>query len=161
MSILTPRSPKRLASTYNAAVEISTVRNQLIRAIEAARHRTQRRRELTAEAERGYQIFLEQVATPVTKMMASALKAEGQHFTVMTPGGGLRLASDSRRDDYVEFALDTLAEPPQVVGRISYTRGSRTLSDERPLKAGTAPEAITEEDVLAFLLIALEPWLER
>jgi hypothetical protein len=129
--------------------------------MEAARHRTQRRRELTAEAERGYQIFLEQVATPVTKMMASALKAEGQHFTVMTPGGGLRLASDSRRDDYVEFALDTLAEPPQVVGRISYTRGSRTLSDERPVKGGTDPEDITEEDVLAFLLIALEPWLGR
>jgi hypothetical protein len=150
-----------LAACHNGAVEISTVRNQLTRAIEAARHRNQRRRELTAEAERGFQLFLEQVATPVTKMLATALKAEGHQFTAFTPGGGLRLASDTRRDDYIDFALDTDAEPPQVVGRISRTRGSRTLSDERPVKPGTAPGAITEEDVLAFLLTAIEPWLER
>jgi hypothetical protein len=142
-------------------VEISTVRNQLNRAIEAARLRNQRRRELTAEAERGFALFLEQVATPVTKMLASALKSEGHQFTAFTPSGGLRLAADNRRDDYIEFALDTAAEPPQVIGRISRTRGSRTLSDERPVKPGTAPEAITEEDVLAFLLSAIEPWLER
>ncbi len=142
------------------AVEISTVRNQLARAIEVARHKNQRRRELTAEAERGFQLFLENVATPVTKMVANALKSEGHQFMAFTPGGGLRLASDIRRDDYIEFALDTEAEPPQVIGRISQTRGSRTLSDERPVKAGTAPEAITEEDVLAFLLDALAPWLE-
>ena len=142
-------------------MEISTVRNQLNRAIDAAKQRSQRRREATAEAERGFALFLEQVATPVTRMVASALKAEGHGFTLATPGGGLRLASESRRDDYIEFALDTTAELPQVVGRISHTRGSRTLSDERPVKPGTAPDAITEEDVLAFLLSALDPWLER
>ena len=150
----------RRVPTYNGAVEISTVRNQLNRAIETARHRNQRRRELTAEAERGFQLFLEKVASPVTKMVANALKSEGHQFMAFTPGGGLRLASETRRDDYIEFALDTEAEPPQVIGRISQTRGSRTLSDERPVKAGTVPEAITEEDVLAFLLDALEPWLE-
>ena len=149
-----------MGACHNGAVEISTVRNQLTRAIDAARHRNQRRRELTAEAERGFQLFLDQVATPVTKMVANALKSEGHQFTAFTPGGGLRLASETRRDDYIEFALDTIAEPPQVVGRISQTRGSRTLSDERPVKPGTAPDAITEEDVLAFLLDALEPWLE-
>ena len=141
-------------------MEISTVRNQLNRAIETARHRNQRRRELTLEAERGFQLFLEKVATPVTKMVANALKSEGHQFMAFTPGSGLRLASETRRDDYIEFALDTGAEPPQVIGRISQTRGSRTLSDERPVKAGAAPEAITEEDVLTFLLDALEPWLE-
>lgn len=149
-----------MGACHNGAVEISTVRNHLTRAIEAARLRQQRRRELTAEAERGFQLFLEQVATPVTKMLATALKAEGHQFAAFTPGGGLRLASETRRDDYIEFALDTNAEPPQVIGRISQTRGSRTLSDERAVKAGTAPEAITDEDVLAFLLDALEPWLE-
>ena len=146
---------------YNGRVEISTVRNQLIRAIQAAKQRSQRRREAAAEAEKGFQLFLEQVATPVTRMVASALKAEGHGFTVASPGGGLRLASESRRDDYIEFALDTTTDPPQVIGRISHTRGSRTLSDERPVRQGTAPEAITEEDVLAFLLSALDPWLER
>ena len=142
-------------------MEISTVRNQLNRAIDTARQRNQLRRELAAEAERGFQLFLERVAAPVTKMLANALKAEGHHFTVFTPGGGLRLAADNRRDDYIEFILDTLNESPQVVGRISYTRGSRTLSEERPVKSATAPHELTEEDTLAFLITALEPWLER
>ena len=93
--------------------------------------------------------------------MANALKVESYPFTVFTPGGGLRLASDRGRDDYIEFDLDTAVDPPQVIGRISYTRGSRTLTDERPVKADESPETLSEEDVLAFLLSALEPWLER
>jgi hypothetical protein len=89
------------------------------------------------------------------------LKAEGYAFTVFTPGGGLRLASDRTRDDFIELALDTSGDRPQVVGRISHARGSRTLDEERPVKPGAAPDAITEDDVLEFLLTALEPWLER
>jgi hypothetical protein len=143
------------------AVEISQVRVRLTRAITAARERDRRRRERTTEAEAAYQAFLAQVATPVTKQLAVALKAEGYLFTVFTPGDGLRLAADRGRDDYIEFALDADAEPPQVVGRISRTRGSRTLTDERPIKAGAAPAALTDDDVLGFLLGALEPWLER
>ena len=30
-----------------------------------------------------------------------------------------------------------------------------------PVKAGTAIEDLTDEDVLEFLVRALEPWLER
>ncbi|MBI3047597.1 MAG: hypothetical protein HYY76_04735 [Acidobacteria bacterium] len=142
-------------------MEISHVRNRLKRAITAARERARRRREHTAEAEQAYAAFLEQVATPVTRQLANALKAEGYLFTVFTPGSGLRLASDRGRDDYIEFALDTTAEPPQVVGRISLTRGSRTLADERPVKPGAAPDTISEDDLLTFLLDALQPWLER
>lgn len=146
---------------HNVVVEISHVRNQLNRAVTAAKQRTQRRREQTAEAERAFQTFLAEVATPVTRQVATVLKAEGYGFTVFTPGGGLRLASDRGRDEYIEFALDSTPEPPQVVGHIRYTRGSRTLADERPIKPGTSPDAITDEDVLAFLLDALGPWLER
>ncbi|MBI2189093.1 MAG: hypothetical protein HYU37_18500 [Acidobacteria bacterium] len=142
-------------------MEISQVRKRLTQAITAARERARRRREQTAEAETAYTAFLQQVATPVTKQLANALKAEGYLFTVFTPGDGLRLASDRGRDDYVEFALDTAAEPPQVIGRISLTRGSRTLTDERPIRPGAAPSAIAEEDVLSFLLDALGPWLDR
>jgi hypothetical protein len=80
---------------------------------------------------------------------------------VFTPGGGLQLASDRHRDDYIEFAFDGEADPPQATARISYTRGSRTRSEERPIKAGATPDELSEEDVLAFLLSALEPWLER
>jgi hypothetical protein len=129
--------------------------------MELAKERAQQRRQRTAAAEAAYQAFLETVATPVTRQLAGALKAEGYAFTVFTPGGGLRLASDRGRDDFIEFTLDTELDPPQVVGRISRARGSRTLDEERPVKPGTGPEAISEEDVLAFLLSALEPWLER
>jgi hypothetical protein len=142
-------------------VEVSLVRVRVKRAIDAARERAQQKRQSSAAAERAFHDFLKDVATPVVRTVASALKAEGLAFTVFTPAGGLRLAADRGRDDYVEFALDIDATPPQVVGRTSYTRGSRTISDERPVKAATPPEALSEEDVLAFVLTALEPWLER
>lgn len=143
------------------AVEISLVRNRLQQAMTAARDHSKQRREHTAQAEQAYETFLTQVATPVTKLLANALKSEAYAFTVSTPRGGLRLASDHGRDDFIEFALNTAVEPAQVVGRISLTRGSRTLTDERPLKPGASPDAVSEDDVLAFLLDALAPWLER
>lgn len=94
-------------------------------------------------------------------MLANALKVEGYAFTLFTPAGGLRLAADRGRDDYIEFRLDSLSDPAQVVGRVSHARGSRTVEEERPVKPGAAPEALSDEDVLSFLLEALEPWLER
>ena len=89
------------------------------------------------------------------------MKAEGYAFTVFTPGGGLRLAADRGRDDYVELALDTSGDPPQVMARISRTRGSRTIGDERPVKRDASPDQITEADMLEFWVAALEPWFER
>lgn len=142
-------------------MEVSLVRQRLIQSITAARERTQARRVQSAEAERAFETFLETVATPLVRQVANALNAEGYAFTVFTPGGGLRLASDRGRDDFVEIALDTTADRPQVIGRIRHSRGSRTLDEERPLKAGASPESLTEEDVLDFLVTALEPWLER
>ena len=142
-------------------MEVSEVRRQLRHAIDLARDRAQQKRHLVAEAERAYAAFLEHVATPTTRMMANALKAEGYLFTVSTPNGGLRLASDRGRDDYIEFALNTHDNQPEVVGRIRHTRGSRTLEDERPVKAGAAPPDLSDVDVLTFLVSALEPWLER
>lgn len=142
-------------------MEISHVRNQLKNAMQRARERAQQRRQRTGEAERAYETFLQDVATPVTRQVANALKSEGYAFTVFTPGGGLRLASDRGRDDYVEIALDTSGDRPQVIGRTSHTRGSRTMEDERPVKNGASPDQITEADVLDFWLGVLEPWLER
>jgi hypothetical protein len=144
-----------------SVVEVSQVRIRLKRAIDAARERGQQRRQRVAAAELAYATFLEEVATPVARLVANTLKVEGYAFTVFTPGNGLRLASDRSRDDYIELALDVTSDEPQVVSRISHTRGSRVLDEERPLKAGTPPEALTEEDVLTFLLEALGPWLEK
>jgi len=142
-------------------VEVSEVRKQLMHAIDRAKARSQQHRQHAAEAERAYAAFLEEVATPTTRMMANVLKAEGYPFTVSTPSGGLRLASDRGRDDYVEFALETNGDSSIVIGRIRYTRGSRTLEDERPVRAGASPQDLSDTDVLAFLVSALEPWLER
>jgi hypothetical protein len=130
-------------------------------AIDAARQRAQHRRQRTADAQRSYETFLTEVATPVARQVANALKAEGYSFTVFTPGNGLRLASDRAREDFIEFALDTSGDAPEVTARISQRRGSRTVDEEVPVKRGAAPEAIVEEDVLDFLVGALEPWLER
>ncbi len=142
-------------------MEVSTVRNRLRRAIDSAKDVAQRRRQRAAEAERAYKTFLDDVATPLARQLASALKADGYAFTVFTPGGGLRLASDRGRDDYIELALDSSGDLPEVVGRISRTRGSRTLVEERPIKPGASPDEISDEELLAFFLAALEPWLER
>ena len=142
-------------------MEVSLVRNQLNRAIEAARGRAQQRRQATAAAERAYDSFLQDVAIPVTRLLANTLKVENYACTVFTPAGGLRFAWDRGRDDYIEFALETASDPAHVVGRIRRTRGSRTLDEERPVKPGTPPEELSEEDVLTFLLDALQPWLER
>jgi hypothetical protein len=144
-----------------ARVEVSEVRRQLRHAIDRAKARAQEKRQHAADAERAYAAFLEEVATPTTRMLANVLKAEGYLFTISTPSGGLRLASDRGRDDYVEFALDGGGDRPTVIGRIRQTRGSRTLEDERPVKPGAAPQELSEADVLAFLVEALEPWLER
>ena len=142
-------------------MEVAQVRKRLKSAIDAARTRAQERRQRTAAADTAFATLLEDVATPLFRQMANALKAEGQTFTVFTPGGSVRLASDRSRDDFIDLALDTSGDKPQVLGRISFTRGSRTIDQERPVRAGAAPDEITEDELLEFLVDALEPWLER
>jgi len=129
--------------------------------MDVARRGAQQRRERIADAQRAYETFLNAVATPVTRQLANALKAEGYSFSVFTPAGGLRLASDTARDDFIDVELDAAGERPEVIARVCYSRGSRTLDEERAVKRGASPDAITEDDVLDFLLGALEPWLER
>lgn len=142
-------------------MEVSQVRKRLKAAIDASKQQAQRRRERASVAQRAYATFIADVATPVAKQLANALKVEGYAFTVFTPGDGLRLASDRGRDDFIELTLETSGDQPEVVGRISRQRGSRTIDEERPVKRGAAPEEISDEDVLEFFVSALEPWLER
>jgi hypothetical protein len=127
----------------------------------AARERSQQRRQRVAEAENRYDQFLANVATPLARQVVNVLKAEGRSFTVSTPGRSVRLETDRGRDDFVEIALNSEIDPPEVVGLIRYTRGSRTIDEERPVKSGAAPDEITEDDLLEFLLRALEPSIGR
>lgn len=141
-------------------MEISHVRKRLLHAIDSARARAQTRRESRAAAERGFETFLE-MATPLVRQVASSLKAEGYAFTVSSPQGGLRLAADRGRDEFIDFGLEDAEDAPGVVARISHTRGSRVIDEERPVKRGAPADAITEDELLEFLLDALSPWLER
>ena len=130
-------------------------------AITAARERAQRHRQAVADAESSYDRFLADVAVPLARQVANVFKAEGYNFTVSTPGRGVRIASDRGRDDYVDIALDTEAVPPVVVGHIRYTRGSRTIDEEHPVKAGASPSQISDEELLDFVMRALQPWIDR
>jgi hypothetical protein len=142
-------------------VEVAAVRRRVQAALAAARERTQQRRQRVADAENRYDQFLTNVAVPLARQVANVLKAEGRSFTVSTPGRSVRIETERGRDDFVEIALNTEIDPPDVVGLIRYTRGSRTIDDERPVKSGSTPDQISEDDLLEFLLRALEPWLER
>jgi hypothetical protein len=142
-------------------MEVSQVRRRVQAALTAARERAQSRRQSVADAERGYERFLTDVAIPIARQVANVLKAEGRSFTVSTPAGAVRLAPDRGRDEFVEITLNTDADAPAVVVHSRYTRGSRTIDEERPIKPGSPPEHITEEELLDVLMGALEPWFDR
>jgi hypothetical protein len=142
-------------------MEISDVRRRVQQTITAAKNRAQEQRQRSEEATRDYAVFLQSVATPVVQQVANVLKAEGYAVTASTPGDGVRLTYDRGRDDFVEFTLDTTGERPQVMGHISQSRGSRRFEDERPVKPDVPPSAISEDDVLEFVMQALKSWLAR
>jgi hypothetical protein len=142
-------------------MEVAEVRRRLRAAIESARRSAQERRARSDQAAREYEIFLEQVAVPVFRVLAAALTAEGLRFNVFTPAGSVRLASDHAADDFIELSLDAAADPPVVVGRVSRGRGRRNATIERPVKQDTPVAALTEEDVLEFLLSEIAPFVER
>lgn len=142
-------------------MEIPEVRRRLRGVIDQARQHAAARRERSAAASRDYEAFLEQRAVPTFHTFAAALVAEGYRFKVFTPAGSVRLASERGGDDFIEVLLDAGVDPPRVMGRTSRGRGSRSVSTERPVRAGTAPADLTDEDVLAFLVEEIVPFVER
>ena len=48
-----------------------------------------------------------------------------------------------------------------MLGRTSRGRGRRQISLERPLKEATDVSALTDEDVLEFLVEEITPFVER
>jgi len=142
-------------------MEVSDVRRRLLQTIDRAKRAAAERRARTDAAARAYEAFLEKVATPVFRLFATALRAEGHPFGVHTPAGGLRLAADRTGEDFIELALDTTIDPPAVVARVSRGRGHRVISTERPIREGAAVERLTEDDVLEFLLGEIVPFVVR
>ena len=129
--------------------------------MEEARRDAAARRARTDAAAKAYDAFLSQIAVPVVQQMASALSGEGHHFHVATPAGSVRLTAAGSAEDYIEIALDTSEDPPEVVGRTSRGRGRRMITSERPVRDRTAVAELNEEDVLAFLLTEIIPFISK
>jgi hypothetical protein len=141
------------------AIELPELRRQIRIAIDLAKKNAAAKRARSDTAQRDYEIFLAEVAVPAVQQFASALSGEGHHFKVATPAGSVRMTSASSPDDYIELALDTSQDPPDVIARISRGRGRRNVTSERPLRERTAVADLKEEDVIALLLQEITAFL--
>lgn len=142
-------------------MQISDVRKRLLQAIDHARRQSSARRTRIDAAQKAFEPFLSTVATPMFRMVASVLVAEGHAFKVFTPAESVRLMSDRSAQNFIELSLDTSADPPAIVGRVSRERGRRVIETEHPLFDTRAIEELTDEDVLHFLLEEIVPFVER
>jgi hypothetical protein len=139
--------------------DVGLIRKRLRSEIDQARRSAAERRERAQIASRAYQAFLEDIATPTFRQMATVLRAEGILFEVQTPSGGVRLVADRSRDDVIELELDESQDPPQVMLTSTRSRGSRIVRTERAVKDRTAIDKITEDDLLERLFDDVRPWL--
>ena len=139
-------------------MEIADVRKRVNETMERAKRRAAERRARGDEAGRAFDEFLQRTAVPLFRQVANVLRADSYPFNVFTPPGSVRLMSDRRAEDYIEVSLDTTSEAPQVIGHASRSRGGRVLESEQALGE---PGSIDDEDLLAFVLKALEPFVER
>jgi len=145
-------------------MEVSVVRQRIRALIERAKrtpedHRADRRAQTDA-ATKEYGLFLDRIAVPLFKQVANVLRADNYAFDVFTPGGSVRLTSGRGNDDYIEIALDTKGAAPKLLGRVSRTRGGDLAQTELVLNATTDIGALTEDDLLGFLLSELEAFVE-
>jgi hypothetical protein len=143
------------------AMELGQIRRRVQARLTDIKRAAAERRERAAAAERAYETFLADVATPVVSAVAQSLSAEGHAYRVTTPGGAVRMASDRSSRTYLEVRLDTSAREPQIIAEVGRERGSRVSTDERVICQGVAIEAITDEHVLAELLDLLPELIER
>ena len=140
-------------------MDIAVVRKRVHDAMEHAKRRAAERRAVNDRAGAAFDDFLSTTAIPLLRQIANVLKTESYPFTVFTPSGSVRLASDKNADDFIEITLDSSSQTPRVVARIS-SRGRRIVDLEQMIGSGD-PAAITEEELFAFLLTQLEPFVER
>lgn len=141
-------------------MEISDVRKRLHDTMARARQRSADRRARVEEAGREFDRLLSTMAVPLFRQIANVLRADGYPFSVSTPAGSVRLMSDRTAENFIELSLDSGGEAPRVVGRISHSHGRRVVDAERVVASGN-PDAITEEELFAFVLKELEPFVDR
>ena len=155
-------TPVREAPAPRTGLETSDIRRGLLAAIADA-HATgpDARRARVASAEEAGSDVLDRVAAPLLRTVAAVLTAEGYRFIVSTPPGTVRLSSAASGDDYLELALDTRADRPALLLRTAHVRGDEGVIDERVVAEHPAIGALTDAHLLAVLITALRPFVDR
>jgi hypothetical protein len=141
-------------------METSEVRRRVQETIERAKRAAAERRIRSDEAAREYAAFLDDIAVPLFRQLAGALKASGYPFNVFTPGGSVRLMSERSAEDFIELSLDTAGDEPMVISHTHRARGRRVVESEQPVAQGPVRN-LTEDHLLNFMSKELEPFLEK
>jgi hypothetical protein len=134
-------------------MDTSDLRKRILRALDDARKDATARRHVVDAAAAAYQEFLENTVAPLVRQAVTVLRAEGHAFTANTPAGSVRLVSDASPQTFLEFELDATGPEPQVIGRVSLTRGRQgVVVEERPIAPGKPTTDLADDDVAAFLV---------
>ena len=143
-------------------MDVSELRKRILRALDEAREEASTRRTRVDEARAAYETFLADVVVPLMRQSAMVLSAAGQPFQVHTPAASARLVHDQQPLTFLEVELDVSGDRPQVIGRVSLTRGrAGHVVTERPITAGKAVGELTETDVSAFLVAEIPKLVVR
>ena len=143
-------------------MDVSELRKLILRAIDEAKKDVSARRTVLDAAARAYEEFLAAVAVPLLRQAAVVLKASGQLFDVHTPAGSVRLVAERAPHTFLEIELDVERPEPEVIGRVSVTRGRQGLVvEERPIVPGRPVAKLTEEDLTAFLIAEIPKLVVR
>jgi len=134
-------------------MEVAELRQQILREIERANAQAVERRQSGDAAHSAYAKFIVEVAGPLVVQTVHILRAERLPFQAQTPAGSARIASDTSKDDFVEFVLDTSVRPPRVLGRSSVAIGRHNVVvEEVPIAPGTPISELKDTDLLPFLI---------
>src|SRR5690349_14243794 len=125
-------------------MEVSELRQQIIREIERAQTNAANERQNSQAAHTAYAKFMVEIAGPLVRQAVQVLKAEKVAVQAYTPAGSARIASDNSPDDFIEFVVDTTVRPPRVLGRTSLTAGRHNVVvEEVPIAPGTPISSLT------------------
>ena len=134
-------------------MDTSELRKRILHALDAARKDAVARRSAVDEASRAFESFLAATVVPLLRQAQDVLKAESQIFRVESPAGSARIVSEKSSDTFIEVVLDIKPAQPQVLGRVSLTRGRQgVIVEERPIAAGKAVTDLGDDDVAKFLV---------
>ena len=143
-------------------MEVAELRRQILREIETAQAKAVERRKSADAAQGAYAKFIVEVAGPLIVQTAHILRAEHLPFQAQTPAGAARIASETSKDDFIEFVLDTSVRPPRVLGRSSVAIGRHNVVvEEVPIAPGTPISELKDTDLLSFLLPAIGRLIAR